>query len=226
MNQDSETMEDAIEAVVTRVLYNEVSTFFPACIDAVKESPSNSNTIVVDVTSGFLMVNPEDNTTKPRKIQNVPIILPERTNTFLVRPPLDEDSLVGAYVGLLVSNNYLANWKKNGGQVLPTDGRKFYYADAVALLGFYPDLKAWSTPPKDNTGQIKVKKGTYLEIGNSQTDLFRLISDLLNILKSATTLVAGSPVPLTFIPSTLQPLKTIDQLITDLATITQPDYNP
>lgn len=224
--EESDSWADAIESVVDRVLTNEVSTFFPARIKAVKNSTVNSKTIIVDVESAFLMINPQDNTTKVRQINSVPLVLPGRTNTFMIRPPMDEASLVGAYVGLLVSNNYLANWKKTGGTVLPTDGRKFYYADAVALLGYYPDVESWTTAPKINTAQMKVKSGTYLEVGSGEADLLRIISDLLNILQTATVLVAGVPTPITFIPSTLPPLKTITQLSLDMAKITNPDFTP
>lgn len=223
--EDSETLDDAIEAVVQRVLYNEVSTFFPGRIKAVKNSPVNSNTIIVDVESAFLMINPQDNTTKVRQINSVPLVLPGRTNTFMIRPPLDEASLVGAYVGLLVSNNYLANWKKTGGTVLPTDGRKFYYADAVALLGFYPDVESWNTPAKDNTAQIKVKNGSFLEIGNSQTDIPRLVADLLDIFSTAASVPGVSGGPLVLLPSTISG-KTLAQLISEFSSLYNPDTTP
>jgi hypothetical protein len=222
MIEDSETMEDAIEAVVERVLYNEVSTFFPGTITKVKRSPVNANTVIVDVESSFLTVDPETNQTKPRRIQSVPLMMVAKTNTFIIRPPLDDASLIGASVGLIVANNYLANWKKTGGTVLPTDGRKYHYADAVAMFGLCPDVMSWSTPPKENTAQIKALDGTYLEVGNSTVDIPRLLADFLDIVLNAKDAEAR---PLVFSPSTVTG-DTIAQLITKIATLYNPDTAP
>lgn len=223
--EESESWSDAIESVVHRVLYNEVSTFFPGKIKAIKTSKINPMTILVDVESAFLMVNSEDGSTKIKQINSVPLIMPGRTNTFIIRPPMDEASLVGAYVGLIVSNNYLADWQNTGGNVLPTDGRKFYYADAVALLGYYPDVESWNTPAKDNTAQIKVKNGTYLEIGNSQTDIPRLVADLLDIFSTAASVPGVSGGPLVLLPSTISG-KTLAQLISEFSSLYNPDTTP
>jgi len=225
MSEESESMEDAIESVVRRVLYNEVSTFFPGIIKAVKTSPHNPNTKIVDVTSAFLRVDPETNTTKPRQIQSVPLVLPARTNTFMIRPPLDEKSLVGAYVGLIVSNSYLANWKKTGGSVLPTDGRKYHFADAVALMGYYPDLESWTTAPKENTAQIKVKPGTFLEIGNSKTDIPRLIADVMDIFSTAQSPSGTTGGLLVLSPSSISG-KTLAQLVAEFSNLFNPDATP
>lgn len=223
--EDSASTEDAIEAVVQRVLYNEVSTFFPGTISAVKASPVNPNTVIVDVVSSFLAIEPLTNTPKPRSIQNIPLMLPGRTNTFVLRPPTDELSLVGASVGLIVSNNYLANWKKTGGTVLPTDGRKYHYADAVALLGLYPDIQSWATAPKENTAQMKVAPGTFMEIGNSSTDIPRLLADFMNILSTAASVSGVTGGPLVLLPSAISG-KTLAQLITEFATLFNPDPTP
>lgn len=192
MNEDAETMEDAIEAVVQRVLYNEVSTFFPARITKVKRSPVNPNTVVVDVVSAFLAIDPETQLAKTRAIQSIPLMLTGRTNTFLLRPPTDDLSLVDAWVGLIISNSYLANWKKTGGNVLPTDGRKYNYADAVAILGLYPDLMSWTTGPKENTAEMKVKSGTKLEIGSEEAEIVTLLSDTLTLVDTLLTKLLGN----------------------------------
>ena len=223
--EDTESLDDAIDGRIRMLLHREVSTFFPGIIKAVKDSPYNPNTKIVDVTSAFLRVDPQTNTTKPRQIQSVPLLLPNRTNTFIQRPPLDEASLVGAYVGLLVSNNYLANWKKTGGSVLPTDGRKYHIADAVAILGLYPDLESWTTAPKENTAQIKVKPGTFLEIGNSQTDIPRLIADVMDIFSTAQSLPGVAGGPLVLLPSSISG-KTLAQLIAEFVSLFNPDTTP
>lgn len=221
--EDSASLEDAIESVVQRVLYNEVSTFFPGTIISVKPSPVNPNTKIVDVMSSFLSIDQETNLPYPRQIQSVPLMFPGRTNTFILRPPTDELSLVGASVGLIVCNSYLANWKKTGGTVLPTDGRKYHYADAVALLGLYPDVSSWMTPPKANTAQMKVAAGTFMEIGNNSTDIPRLIADVMSIFSTAVSITGGGP--LTLLPSTISG-KTLAQLIVEFATLFNPDSTP
>lgn len=225
MNEDSGTLEDAIEAVVERVLYNEVSTFFPATITKVKRSKANTNTVIVDVESVFLTVDPETNKTSPRSIQSVPLMMTGRTNTFMIRPPTDDASLLGSSVGLLVCNSYLANWKKTGGTVLPTDGRKFHYADAVAISGLYPDVKSWSTPPKKNTAQMKVSTGTFMEIGNTKTDIPRLIADMMDIFSTAASLPGTGGGLLVLSPSSIS-AKTLPQLVTEFATLFNPDDAP
>jgi hypothetical protein len=207
-------MEDAIESVVQRVLFNEVSTFFPATISKVKRSPVNPNTVVVDVVSAFLQIDPETNLAKPRAIQSIPLMMVGRTNTFIIRPPTDDKSLIGSWVGLIISNNYLANWKKTGGNVLPTDGRKFYYADAVAVLGLYPDLMAWTSPPKDDTAEIKVMSGTKLEIGSETADIPTLIQDLLTVQNTLIDKLSGSVDN----PGTAS-TGTNSKILTDLATM-------
>lgn len=221
--EDSSTLEDAIEAVVQRILYTEVSTFFPGTISAVKNSTSNPNTVMVDVVSAFLKIDQITNDPSQVAIQSVPIIMPSRTNTFILRPPLDELSLVGASVGLIVSNNYLVDWKKTGGFVIPSDGRKYNYADAVAILGFYPDVESWTTPPKTNTAQMKVLDGTFLEIGNSSTDIPRLLADVMSIFSTAASTGSGGPLILS--PSSISG-KTLAQLVTEFATLFNPDVTP
>ncbi len=229
--ESSRTPVDAIESVVRRVLYNEVSTFFPAIIIAAKPSPINPNVFVCDCTSSFLTVDATTKIPEPRIIQNVPIQLPGRTNTFMIRPPMDPVSLTGASVGLVISNNYLANWKNTGGVVLPNDGRKFYYADAVALLGIYPDLIGWHTPPKALTAQMKVVTGNFIEIGNDTADLFRMMQDLMTILATNATIIDSAagldPNPVTTLGTLAGPNgDTLATILTKLATLANPDQTP
>lgn len=185
------TLKGCIEAVIDNAL-SKVSTFFPAQIIQARPVGDKKDVYVCDVHSGFLKYNFDKDTTEKRKILNVPIILPNRTNTFIIRPPMDADSLKGAYCGLLVSNNFLADWKQEGGQVFPSDGRKFHYADAVAILGLYPDKIGWDTPPKQKTAEIKVKDGNFLEIGNSTVDVLKILADLIKILLTNASIIDGA----------------------------------
>ncbi len=220
--EDSSTLEDAIESVIQRVLYNEVSTFFPGKITAVHRSDENPNTVIVDVVSSFYMLNQETSLPYLRPIQSVPLLFANRTNTFIQRPPTDELSLIGASVGLIICNSYLANWKKAvEGIVTPSDARKFHYADAVAILGLYPDIQSWATPPKENTAQMKVSPGTFMEIGNSTIDLLRVIADMLFICAQPDS-SGGS---LSTVPGPIYN-KTLAELLTAFTTLFNPDTTP
>lgn len=214
---------DAIESTVDRILNNQVSTAFPATISNARPSEINPNTYVCDVVSAFLTVN--DNVavpvTTPKQILNVPIVLPGRTNTFMIRPPMDPLSLTGASVLLIVSDTYLANWKKTGGAVLPRYTRRFNCADAIAILGYYPDINSWPTPPKVNTAQVKVQDGTFIEIGNNTADLLRMMQDLIFIMNQPNT-GGNTPVPATVGPNG----DTMATLITKIATLANPDPTP
>jgi len=222
MNFDgSDDLEDAIESVVSRVM-SSVSTSMPGNIIAARPSLSNPNNYVADVFSGFLKVDSLTKSPYPQRILNVPILLPGKTNTFMIRPPMDPLSMAGLDVLLIVTNNFLADWKNTGGLVLPSDGRKFFHADAVAVLGLSPDLKGWPTPPKINTGQIKTADGTFLEIGNSTADLLRMMQDLISIVSQPNS--AGGT--LAAVPSVIRSSETLVTLAAKIASLANPDIKP
>lgn len=162
------SFEEAIQGVVREILCNEVSTFFPAQIQA-------ANTVdgvtTVDVISSIAFYDDYEKKEKAKEMVNVPILLPNSTNSFIMRPPLDSDSLVGSYVGIVVSQSYFQNWLEVGGNtVLPNDSRRFHYSDAVAILGFFPNTKKWSTLATDKKAEIKVTEGNSIEVGNDNSN--------------------------------------------------------
>lgn len=224
MGDDSnEYLGDLIETVVWRVLSG-VHTCFPAKIEAVRASKVNANSTVVDVVAAMGELNPDTNTPDKIQILNVPLVYPGRTGKFIIRPPVDKDSLINAYVKISVSDTFLADWKKTGGTNLTiTNKRRFDRNDAIAEFGFYPDSMPWSTPPKENTAQMKVKKGTFLELGNSETDIPRLIADMMNIFSTAASTGSGGLLVLS--PSAISG-KTLAQLVTEFATLFNPDATP
>lgn len=221
--EDSDALDDAIETVVDRVLNNSVSVSFPAQITKVKRSKVNPNTVVVDVAPNLMDLDPQTGTPIPDEILNVPIQFVGRTNNFLIRPPTDDDSLVGAGVNCIVCDRYLANWKKTGGLVVASDARRFDIADAVAILGLYPDVNSWPFPPKTKTAQMKVLNGTFIEIGNSTTDIPRLLADFMDIFTNAVAPSGGGS--LVLLPSTISG-KTLTQLVTEFASLYNPDPAP
>lgn len=224
--EDSGSLADAIESVVTRVLNNSVSTSFPATISKVNKAKVNPNTVIVDVVPNLMDLDAATGAPIPDEILDIPLMMVGRTNNFLIRPPTDADSLVGAGVNCFVSSRYLANWRKTGGVVVANDARRFDKADAVAILGLFPDVQSWPFPPKAKTAQMKVLNGTFFEWGNSTVDIPRLLMDILNILQTAKYTIEGVPTPIVYTQSTLQPLNTLSKLTTDLATLANPDLTP
>jgi hypothetical protein len=219
---DSYSLSRCIETIIDRVLTNDVSTFSPAIITKVIKAKNNENVVLCDCKSSFLQVVNDGgvNTKKEKTILNVPLLLPSTTNTFTLRPPLDDASLVGAGVGLIVSDTYLANWRESSGEtpVLPTYPRKFNVADAVAILGLTPTKKGFDSPLKDSTAQIKVKQGVKIEIGNDSADLLRILKDLIEIVTNANTPAGTAGGPLIFTPASTG--ETIASIAAAIETIT------
>lgn len=218
----NEYLGDLIETVVWRVLSG-VHTCFPAKIIKVKPAKVNPESTVVDVVAALGEINPETEKPDPIEILNIPLVYPGRTGNFIIRPPVDSASLLGAFVKISVSDTFLADWKKSGGtNLVITDKRRFDRRDAIAEFGFYPDSMPWPTKAKDKTAQMKVGPGTFLEMGNSQTDIPRVIADLMDIMTNAKDAEAR---PLVFVPSTISG-KTLPQLVTEFATLFNPDTTP
>lgn len=189
MEAKADDLLTAIESTVYRILYNEVSTFFPAEITKVNRE---GGYVTVDCESCFLRV--DDSTGKDltysKKIQDVPLMLPQNGG-FILRPPLDDECLVGETVGLHISNNYLANWKNTGGKVLPTLGRKFHIADAVAQFGLYPSNKVWDVKQEAKTAEFQVKKGYKIGIGDGENELLKMFHQTLTTFDELLTKLQG-----------------------------------
>ena len=214
---------DLIETVVWRVLSG-VHTCFPAQITAVRPFKSNPLTTVVDVTAALGELNSITNSPDPIQILNVPLVFPGRTGKFILRPPVDPLSLVGCPVKISVSDTFIADWKKTGGVNLAiADKRRFDRRDAIAEFGLYPDSTPWPTPAKDGTAQMKVSPGTFLEIGNSTTDIPRLLADFMDILSTTVSVSGGGA--LVFLPSSISG-KTLAQLIVEFSSLFNPDATP
>jgi hypothetical protein len=230
----------AVESTVQRVLYNEVSTFFPARVTGAKPSLDDptGRMVVVDLVSAFAKIDDSTPALIPLPINliEVPLWIPNRTENFVQRPPLDPASLIGTYVGCWVSNNYLQAWRKAGNPKflpsVPKENRKFHIADAVAMLGMYPDFasdsdQSFPPPQLPNTAEMLVKAGTFLKIGTPTIDILKLLRDLVDVITANGAIIDGAagadPNPVTTFTSTAGTSgETLATILTKLNTVINP----
>lgn len=135
-------------------------------------------------------------------LENVPIMFPK--NVFF---PVAE----GDYVLLLFAERSIDLWLSVGGQVTPDDPRKFNLSDSIAIPGLQPfnadfsgnngqdysiSFVGSSISIKPN-GDIIIKTGNKVAIGNSVTEVLDIISQTLDLIASPTAVPAipsgGSP---------------------------------
>lgn len=136
-------------------------------------------------------------------LESVPIIFPSH-----IRFPIVE----GDYVLLVFMERSIDLWLSVGGQVTPTDPRKFDLSDAVAIPGLMPFTQPYEGNNADFTieyagssvtihqdGAIEIKTSSTVAIGNSTTELLQKISDALSAIAAITvTVPPGTEPPLPF----------------------------
>lgn len=135
-------------------------------------------------------------------LNNVPIVFPKG----IYFPILPGDNVL-----LIFCERSIDLWKSVGGQVTPDDPRKFDLNDAVAI----PVLQTFNADFSQNNGtdfsinfngskisisqngDVQIKTGGRVAIGNITTELLQVLSDTLNLLTSLTAVPAipssGSP---------------------------------
>lgn len=132
-------------------------------------------------------------------LENVPIIFPKNI-TF----PIEN----GDYVLLIFAERSLDLWLSVGGQVTPTDPRKFDLSDAIAIPGLvpftetYPDNNnqdfvikyAGSSITIKQTGAILIDTASTVAIGTSTDELLKIVSDLLFQLSISVTTPVTNPI--------------------------------
>ena len=134
-------------------------------------------------------------------LENVPIMFPKN-----IRFPVNN----GDYVLLIFSERSLDLWLSVGGQVTPTDPRKFDLSDAIAIPGLIPftttfpnnnnqdfviDYSGSSITIKQN-GDIIIKTGNKVAIGNPTAELLDLVSQLMALLRGSVVMGAAFGGPL------------------------------
>lgn len=123
-------------------------------------------------------------------LENVPIMFPN----FIKFPVVEGD-----YVLLIFAERSLDLWLSVGGQVTPTDPRKFDLSDAIAIPGLMPFVETFpdnnnadfvlnyagsSITIKEN-GDILIDTSNKVAIGNSTSELLDLVSQLMTLLQGS-----------------------------------------
>lgn len=126
-------------------------------------------------------------------LENVPIVFPKN----IIFPINTND-----YVVLFFMERSIDLWLSVGGQVTPTDPRKFDLSDAIAIPGLepftqtYPDNNnedyvisyAGSTIRINSNGDIVIKTSNKVAIGTPTTELLNIVSQLMTLLEGATVM--------------------------------------
>lgn len=139
-------------------------------------------------------------------LDNVPVLFPP--NVFF---PINE----GDYCLLVFSERALDPWLNAGGQVTPTDPRKFDLSDAIAIPGLMPFNGDFSSNNNQDfvinfagsnirikpNGDIIVETGNRVGIGNSTTEVLDVVSRLMGLLQGLTVMgpAFNGPLDATFI---------------------------
>lgn len=201
---------EAVEDVVNRVL-SDVSTSFPAII-----VPPSAKEGLVDVQPAYKFKVPGDQREhRPKIINNVPLLLPHRTLSTIIRPP--KEALIGAKVLCITCEHDITAWRSSGEAVFPDESRQFDANDCVAIAGLFSDIEVWPTPQLPFTFEIAGIEGTKFKIGTQTADLVGLTYQILNLMSAGVDPVVANPTHGQFIN-----LAQIQALLIRLLTIANP----
>ncbi len=172
---------------------NDVHTALPGIVVSY-DSTSNKATIQPALNKNFT------NGVQPLPIlENVPVMFPN-----YIRPPINE----GDYVLLIFAERSIDLWLSVGGQVTPTDPRKFDLSDAIAIPGLMPFTQtfpesnnqdfiisyAGSTITIKENGDILIETSNKVAIGTQENELLKIVSDLLQQLSISVSTAVGQPI--------------------------------
>ena len=135
-------------------------------------------------------------------INNVPVQMPSGGGAILSFPVKKGDSCM-----LVFSQRSLDKWLANGGIVTPDESRKHDLNDAIAIMGLDDFTGDYETDENDvllkfnqaevritKNGEVKAK-GSKFAAGSQAVELVDVVSQCLQLLSTATTLVVGVQVP-------------------------------
>lgn len=134
-------------------------------------------------------------------LESVPIMFPKNI-TFPVQP--------GDYVLLIFVERSIDLWLSVGGQVTPTDPRKFDLSDAIAIPGLVPFTETFpnnnnqdfvinyvgSTMRIKQDGAVVIETASTIAIGTQITELLDVVSQILSFIANPVG-VAVPSVPFT-----------------------------
>lgn len=120
-------------------------------------------------------------------LENVPVLFPNN-----IRFPINVDD----YVLLIFTERSMDLWLSVGGQVTPTDPRKFDLSDAIAIPGLMPFTQTY---PNNNNqdfvieysgssitikpdGAVVINTATTIAIGNQIAELLDVVSQILGFI--------------------------------------------
>lgn len=138
-------------------------------------------------------------------LESVPIMFPQN-----IKFPVNE----GDYVLLLFVERSIDLWLSVGGQVTPTDPRKFDLSDAIAIPGLVPFSDVTGDYNNQDfiieyqgskiiiqqDGSIQINTANKVAIGNQTVELLQKISDTLAAIAAITTTVTVPSVPFGPVP--------------------------
>jgi hypothetical protein len=179
---------DVIRDSIWSIL-NNVHTALPGIVKAYDHS-TNKATIQPALNKNF-----QSGPMEMPVMENVPVMFQSGSN-FAINFPIN----VGDYVLLVFCERSIDLWKSVGGQVTPEDPRKFHLSDAVAIPGLMPFTGDFS---KNNgtdfiisfggstirikpDGAVVIETASTVAIGNQTTELLNIVSQILQLLQSAT----------------------------------------
>lgn len=131
------------------------------------------------------------------EITNVPVVFPSGTNFSMHWPLNNDDSVL-----LFFSERSLDNWLSTGGEVAPSDPRKFDLSDAIAIPGLipFPDTIA----PPDNTSFHITLGSARMKIDPTGKFCFHGVTDeimqVLTDLMVQLNLLSITPTPAVTVP--------------------------
>ncbi len=151
-------------------------------------------------------------------LEKVPVMFASGGSNFNITFPIN----IGDYVLLIFCERSIDLWKSVGGQVTPTDPRKFNLSDAIAIPGLQPFTGNFSNNNNEDfvisfagsevrikaNGNVIVKTSAKLAIGSTATEILDLLSALIGYLSgpNVTGPSLGGPLNPTF-TALIAPLK-------------------
>lgn len=199
--------------IIGNVVDSRINSIHTANIGIIQSYDPSTNRATIQPALNVKYLTQSDPIPLP-VIENVPIIFPWSSSfsiTFPVNP--------GDYCLLVFIERSIDLWKAVGGQVTPDDPRKYNLSDCVAIPGLLPFnanipenagnnfsiIFAGSQIRIDANGNVIIKTGNRVGIGNSTTEVLDVVSRLMQLLRGATVMGAsfGGPLSPTFVADVL-----------------------